>query len=354
MTEPPAGNHAAVSLDQLIALCEEMSALVRAGVPLERGLELFAAEQVGGLGKLARNIAQRLERGEPLAEAFALENQPLPEVYRAVIEAGIRGGHLAEALEGIARYARRVAELRSIVGLSILYPVIVLMFASGIFLFWGRRLVPSLALIDRLGAERGTFWQGLFGPNSAMAAAVLCNLVVLALAAWWILTRGESIWTRGRGGWLVIWLPYVGQAVRYGRLARFTDLLAILLENEVPLPTALRLASQGSGDTRLAREASELATRLESGGAAVSAPISHFPPLLSWLICARHTQPALVQGVRHLAESYIARAADGVARARIFVPIFFTLVFAGVAVFWLAFSFLGPWSWLLHQLAELN
>ena len=102
-----------ISLDQLAALSEEIAALVRAGVPLDRGLRDLAGETPGQLGKLAGSIGERLEQGHSLEQVVA----------------GFRAGRLPAALESVARTAHRVSQLRRSIGLALIYPTVVLSLA---------------------------------------------------------------------------------------------------------------------------------------------------------------------------------------------------------------------------------
>ena len=78
-------NHATtISLDELVALNEEMASLVRAGVPLDAGLADLGADLPGRLGTLASEMGQRLHQGESLSQILADPQRQLPSVWRAV------------------------------------------------------------------------------------------------------------------------------------------------------------------------------------------------------------------------------------------------------------------------------
>src|SRR5437868_6192649 len=125
-TPPPAGGRGAIvsqgelesrppgsiAMDQLLALNEEIAALVRAGIPLDRGLLEAGQDVRGRLGRIASALGRRVGRGESLVEALEGERQAIPPLYRAVVEAGTRAGRLPVALEGMARYVRGYAEAR--------------------------------------------------------------------------------------------------------------------------------------------------------------------------------------------------------------------------------------------------
>ena len=70
-----------ITLDQLVALNDEMAALVRAGVPLDRGLQGLGEDLPGRLGRFARQLAERLSHGEALSDALADPALHLPRLY---------------------------------------------------------------------------------------------------------------------------------------------------------------------------------------------------------------------------------------------------------------------------------
>src|SRR5947209_8097023 len=88
-----------ITIDQFIALNDEIVALTRAGVPLERGLIDAGGDLPGRLGALSRSLGERMRQGRSLSEALAESGGAVSPVYRAVVEAGCRAGRLPVALE---------------------------------------------------------------------------------------------------------------------------------------------------------------------------------------------------------------------------------------------------------------
>ena len=104
----------------------------------------------GQPGKLAKMLGERMSAGESLPQILASEPDRFPPVWRAVVEAGLKSGQLAAALELMSTTARRVAETRRLVGAALLYPLIVVAVAYGVFVFQVTRLAPvmSRAYVD--------------------------------------------------------------------------------------------------------------------------------------------------------------------------------------------------------------
>src|SRR5262249_51853770 len=136
------------TLDQLAALSDEIAALVRAGVPLHRGLQDLGADMPGRLGRMAGELGKELQSGQPLDAAIAQRlSTSLPLAYRAVVTAGLRAGRLPAALEGIAQTARVISQLRSSIGLALLYPLVVLTLTWVLGLFILIKVAPVMILM---------------------------------------------------------------------------------------------------------------------------------------------------------------------------------------------------------------
>jgi len=70
------------------------------------------------------------------------------------------------------------------------------------------------------------------------------------------------------------WFPFVGWISRHYRRANFAELLALMIEHEVPLPEGLRLAAESTGDARLQRSGWELAAAIERGDLVATGPFA--------------------------------------------------------------------------------
>jgi general secretion pathway protein F len=223
-----------ISLADLIALSEEMAALARSGIPLERGLLNLGQEIPGQLGRTTRRLAQRLQQGEDLSRALAAEEGAFPRVYRIVVQAGLKAGRLPVALEGLAVAARRLADLRRTIGLAIVYPLAVLLLAYGLFVLFIARLAPELQkayegfhfarhpLLDALvWLGQSVHWWGPILPVCLVALGLL----------WWRQSGQALLVSPTRGALLFGWVPWVGKLLVYSRGSMFAEVLALLLEH---------------------------------------------------------------------------------------------------------------------------
>ena len=347
----------ALTLDELIALNDEIAALVRSGVPLEPALLGLGDELGGSLGAIATTLGRRMSQGEGLAQALAAEGSRIPPVYRAVVEAGLRAGRLSAALEGLARFARRQAELRRAVGLALLYPMLVLSLAYALIVGFLTLVVPrfreafaSLGLPSH-AAVRALDELGRTAPFWAPIGPIL--LVVVGLA--WVRSGRAARLQPGWAGRVLRRIPGIGRILTSMAAAGFADLLALLLEHGVPLPEAIPLAAEASGDSSLvasARQVAEATGRGETGTPPSAARVDGLPPMLRWLMGAAGTrQGLLVPALRHAAETYRRRAADRTDLIRVALPTLLMLALGGTATLVLALTLIVPLSLLFRDLA---
>lgn len=349
---------AALTLDQLIALNDEIAALVRTGVPLQHALGQLGEDMPGRLGLLTRRMAERIERGESLTQVLEQHAEEFPPVYRAVVVAGARSGRLSAALETVSRSARRLSETQRMVTAGLLYPFLLVLVAWGLFVLFATQISPPLAgfLEEREVLGRGLLthlagWgesAGLWGPLGAAA-------IVLAAVVWYFGSRRAALLQPRSAVALFGWLPWLGAMLRSSRLATFAEVLALLVENRVPLHEAVLLAARSAGDARMIRAAEEIAGGLERGQAfdRLGGWGARFSPLLDWLMITGQKRGALLPALHHAAEIFHRRARRHADAARLFVPIVLSLVIGGAVTLFYALLLFVPWTQALRSMSGM-
>jgi type II secretory pathway component PulF len=246
-------------------LSERIAAMARSGLPLGPGLFAIAEEiPAGTLQDVMRRIAEAIDSGSTLEEAIQAKGGPLPPQLRGLILAGLRTGRVGDLMGRFSIYSSTGNELRRRLRLGLAYPIISSMITLVLFSFACLVLVPQFEVIFRdfsLPIPKLTAvlfeishvflwaWPGL------VAVLVLCFVV-------WVL---DLLLNRSIRSSLVGRIPLVGGVWRWTSLAEFFHLLALLLEGEVPMPEALRLAGDGVGDRSLKRAGEHVARSVESG-----------------------------------------------------------------------------------------
>ncbi|MGQ9574733.1 MAG: type II secretion system F family protein [Thermoguttaceae bacterium] len=349
---------AAIGLDQLIALNEEIAALVRLGVPLELGLERLGEEMPGASGKAAAWLAQRLREGQTLDQVLAQEPEVFPPVYRAVVEAGLKAGRLSAALESLAVCASRLADTRRMVGAAFIYPILVLLVAWGLFIVFTVVMAPAfLAMFQELRVPGQGLLETLagWGQLAWYWGPAVPVLVLLAATIWWSTSGRPALVQPRAAGWLLGWLPWTRRMLREAQVASFAEVLALLVEHRVPLPEAVTLAGQAVGQRQWELAAHQIADSLRRGQplSAAEPATARLPPLLRWQLLSGQSRGTLWAALRHAADAYHERARHQAEKARVFLPILVTLAIGGGVVALYAALVFGCWFAILRTLTGI-
>jgi general secretion pathway protein F len=346
---------APITLDQLAALSDELAALARSGVPLDRGLTALSRDMPGKLGSLSSDLAMRLSSGQPLDRAVTDQlGASLPPEYRAVITAGLRAGRLPAALEGISHTARLISQLRNSVGLSLLYPSVVLVLTWVLGLFVTTSIAPLM--LHMLGdfdvispRAQATFEQ-------ILPMLPVCGfLIPLAFGGWlaWVWNRSGRV-AAGIELHPLLSFGAVGNLARMQRASRcasVAELLGLMLQHDVPLAEAVELASAAVGSPALAAGGKVLAERLTRGETIRDVP-KGFPPLLAWMLASGLPQAQLCRSLARSAEVYREEVARRSQWLMLYVPLVLTIVISGGVVLIYALLTLGPWLAILRRLTQ--
>ncbi|MGA2544340.1 MAG: type II secretion system F family protein [Verrucomicrobiota bacterium] len=281
--------------DEFSFFNQQLAAMVRDGIPLERALRRLCADmRHGQLRAELEKLEADLAKGTPLREAAA--RRKLPDLYRQMLEVGAQSNNLPAVLTMLAdHYQRRHVVWTRLKGLMV-YPVIVLI---GAFL-----LSCLLSLI------LGKLVQAVVVPNFLQAgydqwhvlAALWLVPVLIGLVAVIICVAVTVPSVRCALRWR---LP----AFREASLAQVASALALMLKSGVPLDKALGLMEQLERSTPAGAEVTRWRERLAAGHGQFSEMASGgriFPPLFIWTVSQSHED--LPAGFERAAEIYQARA----------------------------------------------
>jgi general secretion pathway protein F len=346
-----------VDLGDLVALTDEMAALVRAGVPLESGMARAACDLARRPAAVAKIISQRLNSGATLMQVLRENPKVFPESYVAVVEAGLLAGRLPAALEGLASTSRRATELRRLTRASLIYPLFIAISAYVCFVLTVIWLQPLVNAANRDFSHRAPEIDFTF-ENIAKSLSIwwlaLPAIVLIVVVIWWLRATRIS----ADEGWFARISP-IARMLHMGRIATFADTLALLVENNIPLPQGVRLAADASGDHRLKLACDNLAVELARGATIATESSADskgelsktgLPPLLRWQLTGGGNRAALADSLRTTADAYRRRAIRMDDWLRLYLPLALLIGIGGTSVLLYAFSVLGPWYEFMHHL----
>ena len=229
----------------------KLAALVDAGVPIVRSLDLMATQQKLPMFQRAlRQVSLDVNEGVALGTAIRQWPKVFDELSIAMVEAGEAGGVLDEALKRLAKLLEDNAKLQNQIKGALGYPVAVLVIAILVFLGMTIFLIPTFAgIFEDLGAELPAFTQLLVNLSELLRSSfALYAAGALLLTIWMV---GRYYGTRnGRRAIdrLLLRLPLFGELILMTATAQFCRIFSSLTRAGVPILQAMEISSQTAGN----------------------------------------------------------------------------------------------------------
>ena len=287
---------------------QQLASLTASGIPLAKGLRELARDvQSRSMRRVIQGLADDLEKGAEVEEAFARRQKHFPPLYSEIVKAGVRTGRLSEMLTSLNRHLEIAGQTRRILFEALCYPAVVLTMMFTV-------AVPEIGRML-------TDMEVMLPQSTRLVIAVADNIVPIWLVVGGIISAAAAvprILARSPGGrraWerFVLCIPVLGRVYRRGVLARLADAMAVLVAAGNDLPECLRLAGSASGSEMALADCRVLAEFVEKGGnVADAAPsCSIIPPLMLYSIRFGADRNELEDALYSLAEMYTLQARQG-------------------------------------------
>ena len=275
----------AVSLADLVVFTRQLATMIDAGLAMVQSLQALAEQTTNKVMRdVIKDVCTRVEGGDSFSEALSKHPKTFNKLYVCMVDAGERGGLLAEILERLATYLENTARLRKKVKSAMMYPTAVTLVAMGITVFLLIKVVPVFGDVYKgFGAKLPAPTQALISLSAVVREYLLYLIVFLGGAGYGWMTwlkgkQGREFWDRWR-----IQLPIFGVIAHKICLARFTRTLASLVRSGVPILEVLQIVSNTVGNVIMEKAIRTAATDIERGEG-ISAALGKHPIFPSMII----------------------------------------------------------------------
>jgi type IV pilus assembly protein PilC len=227
--------------DELMHFSRQLSAFVRAGIPLIEALEVIEEETSDKvLKEVLIGVRDSLITGETFSDGLRPYESLFPKFYVDMVRAAELTGSLDEVLSELAAYIKRDLEARNKIKGALIYPAVVLVMAIGTVIVLATFVLPRFK----------AFFEG-FHATLPLPTRMLITFTNFISNYWIFIIIGLALLiaipmalvrtSRGRKAKdrLMLRLPVVGPVVLYAILERFCRLLATMMRAGVPLPEAM-------------------------------------------------------------------------------------------------------------------
>ena len=247
----------------------QMAALVSAGVPIVRSLEILAEQQKLPMFKRAlQRLSLDVNQGSSLGSALRRWPQVFDALSVAMVEAGEAGGVLEEVLKRLAKLLEDNAKLQNQIRGALGYPVTVLVIAIAVFLGMTIFLIPTFAgIFEDLGAELPAFTQLMVNLSALLRSSFSLYLAGGLLLLVFVLKRAYATKLgRRRMDGLMLRLPLFGDLIRKTATAQFCRTFSSLTRAGVPILMALDIVRDTVGNRVLAEAIESAKVEVQEGG----------------------------------------------------------------------------------------
>lgn len=255
-----------VNLEKFLIFNQQFVTLIRAGLPILKGLDLLADRLTDEkLGRHIQAVRDEVKTGTVLSDAFAHQGV-FPAIYVTSVLAGEKSGSLVEVLDRYLTYQKLSLALRKKLLGSLLYPAVLILLVICIMVFLVTYVVPNFAaLYTSMNAKLPLPTTILIAVGTTARNYVLAGfglLIVGMVAAFWWSRRPAAQETLDR---VKMSFPLVGEVWTKYQVAQLGRVLGTLLLGGIPLVQALETAGRSLGSVLLKKALDRTAHQVREG-----------------------------------------------------------------------------------------
>lgn len=275
-------------LGELATYTQQLANLLQSGMTLTVALNSMTHLESKGIPSgVSAELRKEVMEGRSLSDAMSKQPRIFSELYVNMVRAGESSGQLVDVLRRMADHFERFAAVQSKFTSALIYPAIVAVVGIGIVIFFMSVLLPKfMTLFQNAKMQLPMSTQLLLGVSHMFSH--YWWLILLMLAAVFVLFNRFKASEEGRrkiDGWKLN-VPILGKVMRLNLYGQFARVLSTLLENGVPVLTALKITEQVMPNV-IVREAIAKTRDAVTDGKTLAEPLARgkvFPQLMVDLV----------------------------------------------------------------------
>ncbi len=329
----------AVNEKGITVFTRQLATLVKAGMPIMRGLEVLSRqEKRKAFRQVIEDCADTIRSGGNFSDGLGAHPKTFDRLYINMVKAGEAGGVLDTVLERLSVFMEKAMKIRAKVTSAMVYPAIISCVAGGIMIILMVFVVPKFQEVF-FTMLKGKPLPWLTSVVVAIANAMRENLLMVigglsgAGFLGWLFKR--STFGTKVLHWLLLKVPVIGDLFLKASIARFTRTLGTLLASGVPILQALIITRDTSGNVHVANAINVVHDRVKEGDS-VAKPLEStriFPGMVTSMIVVGEETGALPDMLTRIADTYDEEVDNAVAAlTSIIEPVMIVLMAVGVGV----------------------
>jgi type II secretory pathway component PulF len=296
-------------LQELATFTQQLANLLQAGMPLSTALNSMTYLETKGIpSDVSRQLKQEVSEGRGLSDAMAKQPRVFSDLYVNMVKAGESSGALVDVLRRMADHFEKFAQVQAKFTSALIYPALVCCVGLGLIIFFLTVMLPKFM----------SLFAGVGFKNLPVMTVMLINISDAFKHYWWlmagvalvlvILFKRFQATTTGRrkiDEWKMK-APLLGRVVSLNLYGQFARTLCTLLQNGVPMLTALKITEQVIPNS-IIKEATARTRDAVTDGKSLAQPLAAskvFPRLMVDLVKIGEETGNVADALNNVAQTY--------------------------------------------------
>jgi type II secretory pathway component PulF len=297
-------------LQELATFTQQLANLLQSGMPLTVALNSMThLESKGISADVSRELKQEVTEGKSLSDALAKQPRVFSDLYVNMVRAGEQSGSLVEVLRRMANHFQQFAEVQAKFTSALIYPALVCCVGLGIIAFFMFFMMPRFTLIFEgfdiqlpLPTRMLVKFSGLLMNLWFWVVAIPTILIAVIL---FFRLRATKEGRQKIDEWKMN-APVFGKVVKLNLFGQFARTLGTLLQNGVPVLTALKITEQVISN-HIVKEAIAKTRDAVTDGKTLAQPLEQskvFPQLMVDLVRIGEETGDVPGALNNIADTY--------------------------------------------------
>jgi type II secretory pathway component PulF len=295
-------------LQELATFTQQLANLLHSGMPLTVALNSMTHLETKGISAdVSRELRQDVMEGRSLSDSMAKQPRIFSDLYVNMVRAGESSGALVDVLRRMADHFDRFAQVQSKFTSALIYPSFVAVVGIGIMFFFMTYMLPKfMSIFQGMNVPLPMMTQILIGISHVFSKYWWLMLIIAAAIV--ILFKRFQASTEGRrkiDQWKMT-APVFGKVVKLNLFGQFARTLSTLLENGVPVLTALKITEQIIPNC-IVKEAISKTREEVTDGKTIAQPLARskvFPQLMVDLVKIGEDTGDVPGALKNVADTY--------------------------------------------------
>ena len=296
-------------MQELATFTQQLANLLHAGMPLATALHSMTYLETKGIpSDVSRQLRQEVTEGRSLSDAMAKQPRVFSDLYINMVRAGEQSGALVEVLRRMADHFEKFALVQAKFTSALIYPAVVCSVGAGIIVFFMTFILPRfMSIFGSVGFTQLPTMTLLLISISNVFKYYWWLMILVAILAVILFKRFQATAAGRRriDGWKMK-APLVGRVICLNLYGQFARTLCTLLQNGVPVLTALKITEQVIPNC-IIKEATAKTRDAVTDGKTLAQPLGQskvFPQLMVDLVKIGEETGDVAGALNNVAETY--------------------------------------------------